>query len=199
MAQPNILDIQGVLVSSDVLTTFFSCDLEACKGACCIEGDGGAPVTDVEEGKMAAAFPDIKQFLRDEAVRQVEEKGFTYIDGDGDKVTQLLNGRECVFTCFESDGSARCSFEKGFTSGVSPDFYKPLSCHLYPVRLSKVGDTVAVNYHRWKPICEPARRKGQREGMRLYRFLRESLTRAFGQEWYSELETVADLYLKSYE
>lgn len=195
---PAIIDIQGTLVSSDVITTFFVCDLEACKGACCIEGDGGAPVSGGEEASMREAFPDIKRYLRNEAVREVEKRGFAYTDSDGDRLTTLFRGRECAFTCFEKDGSARCAFEKGHTEGVSPSFFKPISCYLYPVRLSMVGEMVAVNYHRWKPICEPARKLGRAKGVRLYQFLKGPLTGAFGEKWYAELEEVAELYLKNY-
>lgn len=195
---PSIIDIQGVLVSSDVITTYFVCDLDACKGACCIEGDGGAPITLEEEQEMKEAFPDIKEYLRADAVKVAEEDGFSYLDSDGDRVTTLFKGRECVFTCFEKDGSTRCSFEKGYTEGKSPSFYKPISCYLYPVRLSMVGETVAVNYHRWKPICEPARKLGRDKGIRLYRFLEQPLTKAFGKEWYEELKEAAELYLEQY-
>ena len=199
MSKMSIIDIRGILVSSEVITTYFLCDLERCKGACCVEGDGGAPVSEEELPEMERAFPLIKGLLREEAAREAAAKGLTYIDGEGDRLTQLFRGGECAFTCFTSDGSARCAFEKGCSEGISPDFYKPVSCHLYPVRLSKVGDTTAVNYHRWKPICEPARRLGRERGVRLYRFLREPLTRAFGEEWYEELEETAELYLKLYE
>ena len=193
-----ILDIGGVLVSSDVITTYFCCDLDACKGACCIEGDGGAPVTQGEENQMKAAFPDIKDYLRPEAVATVQKEGFAYTDTDGDRLTTLFRGKECVFTCFEADGSARCAFEKGYSEGRSLRFHKPLSCYLYPVRVSQVGDAIALNYHRWKPICEPARLLGRKLDMRLYRFLKEPLTRAYGKEWYEELCLAAELYLQQY-
>ena len=193
-----ILDIRGILVSSDIITTYFCCDLSVCKGACCIEGDGGAPVTAEEEEQMRKAYPDIKAYLRPDAVAAVECDGFTYLDEDGDRLTQLFKDRECLFTCFEGDGSARCSFEKGHTEGKSPSFHKPLSCYLYPIRVSSVGGAQALNYHRWKPICEPARNLGQKLGLRLYRFLKEPLIRAFGSEWYEELDTVAAFYLQQY-
>lgn len=193
-----IIDIEGVLVSSEIFSTFFLCDLGACKGACCIEGDSGAPVTPEEERLMKDAFPIISKYLRKEVITVIEDEGVAYSDEDGDRVTTLYRGAECAFTCFEHDGSARCSFEKGHTEGISPCFYKPLSCHLYPIRVTPVGDTVALNYHRWKPICEPARKLGREKGVRLYRFLRDPLIRAFGEEWYAELSEAAEVYLKEY-
>ena len=148
---------------------------------------------------MEEAFPDIKEYLRSEAVDTVLKDGFAYTDNDGDRLTTLFRGKECVFTCFEPDGSARCAFEKGYSEGRSKSFHKPLSCYLYPVRVTHVGGADALNYHRWKPICDPARVLGRKLGLRLYRFLEEPLTRAYGKEWYEELCLVAEIYLEQYE
>ena len=195
---PHLLMIGETLVSSDLVTVFFACDLDACRGACCVEGESGAPVTEAEERAMERAFPLIRDLLRPEAAAVAEKEGLAYTDQEGDRVTALFRGRECLFACPEASGGVRCAFEKARSEGRKTGFLKPLSCHLYPVRLSRVGETDAVNYHRWKPICEPARRKGRSEGIRLYRFLKEPLIRAFGREWYDELEAAADLYLQQF-
>lgn len=118
-----------------------------------------------------------------------------YTDMDGDLVTNIIEGGRCVFTCSEPDGSCRCAFEKSYTEGRNALFYKPISCHLYPIRMSRVGDSIALNYHRWQPICEPARALGRKLGLRVYQFVKEPLIRAFGEEWYAKLERVADEYL----
>lgn len=192
----SILDVEGILVSSEVIDTYFCCDLEACHGACCIEGDSGAPVLAQEEELVAHAYPLVQDYLPESQQRYVCKHGLTYTDGDGDVVTMIVEGKQCVFTCYEADGCARCAFEKGYTEGRSPHFYKPLSCHLFPIRTQQVGDTLALNYQRWQPICEPARALGKKVGVRVYQFVKDPLIRAFGEEWYEQLCEVAEAYLQ---
>ncbi len=193
----SILDVDGILVSSEVIDTYFCCDLDACHGACCIEGDSGAPVLAQEEPLLEKTYPLVRTYIPEAQQRYIRKHGLTYTDEDGETVTMIAAGRsQCVFTCFEADGSARCAFEKGYTEGANPYFYKPLSCHLFPIRMQRMGDTVALNYERWFPICEPARKHGREVGVRVYQFVKAPLVRAFGEEWYEQLCTVAEAYLQ---
>lgn len=194
--QSHILCVGEVMLSSEIVDTYFCCDLSACGGACCIEGESGAPVLDQEQGVVCEAYPLIEHYLDEESRSYIESSGLMYTDMDGDLVTNIIDGGRCVFTTMSGDGSCRCAFEKGYSEGVNDIFYKPLSCHLYPIRMSMVGDSIALNYHRWTPICEPARALGEKVGLRLYQFVREPLIRAFGEEWYDELVEVAERYLE---
>ena len=186
--------IEDTVVSREVADVYFCCDLEACGGACCVEGDAGAPVLEVEKDPILQALPLVEHLLPQTNREYMAEHGLLYYDDDDELVTQIIRGRECVFTCREEDGSCRCAFEKGYTEGVNPLFYKPISCHLYPIRLTKYRDFIAVNYHKWQ-ICEPALRKGRKLGIRLYRFLKNPLVRAFGEEWYDKLEKEVEIYI----
>lgn len=187
--------IQDTIVSRDLADVFFCCDLEACKGACCIEGESGAPLLEAEREAICKAFPLVQHLLPQQNRAYIEQHGLMYYDQDDDLVTQIIHGRECVFTCFEKDGSCRCAFEKGFSQGCNPVFYKPISCHLYPIRLTKYKDFIAVNYHHW-PICNAALVKGKQEGIRLYKFVKGPLIRAFGEQWHNELDKEIQQYLQ---
>lgn len=191
--------IDDIIVSTDVLETYFECDLEACKGACCIEGESGAPILEVEESLICQAYPCIESYLSDENKSYIEQHGLMYTDLDGEMVTNIIKGRECVFTTFEEDGSARCAFEKAYSEGNNDILYKPISCHLFPIRIQQLHSGQALNYFRWKPICEPAREKGRRNGTRLYQFLKEPLIRAYGEEWYGKLLEQAEEYFRDKE
>ena len=180
-----MLQIQDTLVSFDVVETEFICDLEACRGACCIEGDAGAPIDEEERRKLKEVLPVVWNDLTPAAHRVIEEQGVAYIDEEGDLVTSIVNGKDCVFTCYEPGGMCHCAIEKAYREGKT-DFYKPISCHLYPIRLTAYDTFTAVNYSRWK-ICKAAEVLGRKEGVKVYQFLREPLIRRFGQEWYDEL------------
>lgn len=195
----HILSVGDVLLSSEIIDTYFCCDLAACGGACCIEGESGAPVLDQESDLVCRSYPIIEPYLDDESRDYIADSGLMYTDMDGDLVTNIIDGGRCVFTCAEMDGSCWCAFEKSYSEGVNTVFYKPISCHLYPIRMSQVGGSIALNYHRWSPICEPARALGSSVGMRLYQFVKEPLIRAFGEEWYEELVAVADRYIEGEE
>ena len=191
--------IDDIIVSREVLEVCFHCDLAACRGACCIEGESGAPVLEEEVQAICDAYPHIEPLLPEENRTYIEEHGLIYTDWDGDLVTNIIDGERCVFTTFEPDGSARCAFEKAYTEGIYRGFYKPISCHLFPIRVQKLRSGLALNYSRWQPICEPARALGKREGVRLYRFLEAPLRRAFGDKWYDELLEVAEEYFRERE
>lgn len=189
-----MLLIKDTLVSLDLIERFFVCDLDSCLGQCCIEGDAGAPLLPEEKIAIDNHLHSILPLLNPEARRVVIEEGSSYIDPEGDLVTNIVGGRDCVFTTYAQGGKCLCALEKGFREGSLPHL-KPSSCHLYPVRLKKVGDLTALNLHRWK-ICRSAEKKGREVGIRAYQFLKEPLIRRFGQEWYDELELTANEYLK---
>ena len=184
-----ILDIDGVRVSSDIITEQFCCDLDACKGICCVEGDAGAPVTLEEIAGIEDALDTVWGDMTAQAQAVVDRQGVAYTDPDGDLVTSIVGGKDCVFTCHEG-GCCLCALERAYRMGKSA-FAKPVSCALYPIREKRFANgTVALNYHRWD-VCRDAVRKGKKLGLPLYKFLREPLTRRFGQEWYDTLCEVA--------
>lgn len=191
---PSILQVGDVLLSSDIITEHFCCDLEACLGACCIEGESGAPVTLNEIAALEDAVPKVQHLLTHRALRQIEKEGVAYTDAEFDLVTNILDGKDCVF-CFRNvkqveslpSGCALCAVE-----GKS----KPISCALYPIREKRFKDgTIGLNLHRWR-ICEAARKKGQNMGLPVYQFLREPLIKRFGAGWYEELEALVELLKK---
>lgn len=189
-----MLQIQDTLVSLDLIERFFECDLDSCLGECCIEGDAGAPLTPDEDCRLKDMMPEILPLLSPAARRVIEEEGASYTDPDGDLVTQIIEGKNCVYTCFDKDGKCLCSLEKARREG-KPHFFKPISCSLYPVRLKEYDGFTAVNYHRWK-ICKAAEVSGRAKGLRVFQFLKEPLIRRFGSEWYDELDLTAREYLR---
>lgn len=185
-----IVEIGDFLVSSDIITEFFSCDYEKCKGCCCIIGDSGAPLKDGEEGELRDNFAGYKEFMTPEGMAAINNQGFAIRDYDGDLVTPLVNNEECAYTCFDAKGNCFCAIERSFSQGKCT-FRKPESCTLYPIRVSKLSNgKTALNLHRWK-ICADAYRKGKKEGIPVYIFLREHLIHYFGEEFYSMLEAAA--------
>lgn len=191
-----MLQIQDTLVSLDVVERFFCCDLDKCLGECCIEGDAGAPITESEKKEIERVLPRVWDYLLPAAKKVIEDDGVAYRDIEGDLVTQIVEGKNCVFSCYDADGMCLCAFEKAYREGRS-DFYKPMSCHLYPLRIKEYPTFTAVNYHRWK-ICKCAEVLGRAKGIRVYQFLREPLIRRFGKDWYDELALTCEEYLKQY-
>lgn len=188
--------IQDILVGEDVLKEQFRCNLDACKGACCWEGDFGAPLEAAELETLQQIFEEVKPFLRTEGIRQIEEQGlFAYYDDMKSFGTPLLDGGACAFLTFEKNGIAKCGIEKAFEAGVT-DFRKPISCHLYPIRISKNEqvDFEALNYDRWE-VCSAACTAGKKEKIPVFRFAKAALIRKYGQEFYEELEAAAN-YIK---
>lgn len=191
-----MLQIQHTLVSLDLAERFFCCDLSACLGACCIEGDAGAPITEEENKKIKENLPAVWDDLLPQARKEIEENGVSYIDEEGDLVTAILDGKNCAFTCYAPGGVCLCAFDRAYRQNRIP-WRKPASCALYPLRLTEYHDFTAVNYHRWK-ICRPAERFGRKKGIRLYQFLKDPLTEHFGKEWYDELVAACEAYLAEY-
>lgn len=191
-----MLQIKDTLVSLDLAERYFCCDLDACRGACCIEGDAGAPITRQEYERLREVVPIVADDLTPAGRREISESGVGYVDCEGDLVTTIVGGRECAFCTYAPGGMCLCAIEKAYREGRT-DFRKPQSCHLYPVRIKRYPAFTAVNYHRWK-ICKPAEALGRKLGIRLYEFLKEPLIEAFGREWYDELALTCREYLRQY-
>lgn len=185
--------INDILISDDILQKKFVCDLNACKGACCVEGDSGAPLEDEETRILDDIYEDIKPYLRKEGIAAIEKQGKYLIDKDGDMVTPLVKkGKECAYTVFE-DGKALCGIEKAYLDGKIA-WKKPISCHLYPIRIKKLFTGEALNYQEID-ICKPACKCGKKLDVSLYKFLKEPLIRKYGEEFFEQLEA-ADEYSK---
>jgi len=185
-----MIQIDNTIISLDLVTTKFVCDLAKCKGYCCVHGDSGAPLEDKEAKILEKIYPKIKPYMRESGIKAIEKAGNVHIiDNDGDVVTVLIDNNECSFVVFEN-GIARCAIEKAFNDGKIK-FRKPVSCHLYPVRTKKYKDFEGVNYNKWD-ICKPAVEKGEKENKFLYIFLQDSLKRKYGNEWYNQLVLVAE-------
>jgi hypothetical protein len=184
----------NTLVSLDVLEKEFCCDLDTCRGCCCIEGDAGCPISDEELKRIESILPELLPQMTKEARAVVEQQGLSYLDPSGEQVLSIVNGKDCIFARTDHQGWCYCLIEKAYNAGKI-DFKKPISCHLYPIRLTKVGEYTGVEYHRWD-ICHCARIKGKKLHLPLYQFLKEPLIRRFGQEWYDELELTANEWKK---
>lgn len=180
-----MLQIDDTILSFELFEEKFVCDLASCKGECCIEGDAGAPLEESEVEKIKEILPLIWDDLTPQSQAIIEAQGVSYIDEDDEPVTSIVNGRECVFTYTDESGICKCAIEKAYREGKT-DFYKPISCHLYPIRIQRYNDFTAVNYHRWS-ICNCARTLGSKANVRVYEFLKEPLIRKFGTEWYEQV------------
>ena len=179
-----MIQVENKIISLDIVEKYFACDLNACKGACCVEGDAGAPLLDEEEKTLEKILEKIKPYMREKGLETIEKNGVAAIDSDGDLTTTLVNNKECSFLIFE-DGIAKCSIEKAYNDGKI-NFKKPISCHLFPVRITRHKDFEAINYEKIK-ICKPACECGSKLEIPLYVFLKEALIRNYGQEWYVKL------------
>jgi hypothetical protein len=186
-----MIQIGRTLISEELFTEAFQCDLEACKGACCVEGDAGAPLELEEADLLEQEYAAIAPYLLEEGKAAIEQQGKSVIDSDGDLGTPLVNGGACAYAVFEG-GKALCGIEQAWKAGDTP-FRKPVSCHLYPVRIQSYQSFDAVNYHRWN-ICSPACALGRALQQPVFVFLKDALIRRFGAEWYAELEEVYQLY-----
>lgn len=183
-----MIEHRGTLISEDLFEKRFVCDLNACKGACCVEGESGAPLEPEEDALLRELWPKIRPYIPEKGQRAIDAHGVSEVDDDGDLVTTLVEGRgECAFTVFEN-GIALCGIEKAWKDGVV-DFRKPISCHLYPIRIARLKFHEGLNYHRW-PICKPACECGAKLDVPVFRFLKDALTRKYGAEWYAELEAI---------
>lgn len=189
-----MIEIDDKIVSADLLRECFACDLSQCEGICCVEGSAGAPLEAEEIGELETEYEHFKPFMTPEGIESVERQGFAVLDEEGDLTTPLVRDAECAYACRE-DGITLCAIEKAWREGRTP-FRKPISCHLYPIRLVKFSNgAVGLNYHRWN-VCAPARECGRKLGIPVYKALREPIVRRFGEEFYKALEA-AETYLES--
>lgn len=178
------------IVSEDIIEKDFVCNLSACKGACCIDGEAGAPLEESEIDKLKEIYPIVKSYLRKEGVEAIERQGTHVKTTDGELETPLINGEDCAYVIFDEKGTAMCAIEEAYNQG-EVDWKKPVSCHLYPVRVQEYTEFSAVNYHKWE-ICDDACTLGKEFQVPVYKFVKEALIRKFGEDWYMELENVAE-------
>lgn len=178
--------IGETLISDELYTERFVCDLGVCKGGCCVHGDAGAPLDQEETDQLKIVCDSVRPFMIPEGIRAVEKQGLWVRDDDDELTTPLVDGKQCAYAFFDAEGVAKCAIEAAFDQGLIA-FQKPISCHLYPIRLSRYPHYEALNYHRW-PICDCARKKGKKLKVRVYRFVKDALVRKYGKQWYEELE-----------
>jgi hypothetical protein len=183
-----MVKVGDVLVSDDIREKEFVCNLERCKGACCVEGDYGAPLEGNELDILKRIYPKIKPYLTKEGIKAIEEQGTHVIDPDGDYSTPTIGGRECAYARYDEKGILKCGIEEAYKDGKIK-YQKPISCHLYPIRITKKKEFEAVNYHKWH-ICSPACALGKELQVPLYKFLKDPLIRKYGEDWYNELVKV---------
>lgn len=184
-----MIEIGRTIISLDIFKEQFICDLIKCKGACCVEGDSGAPVQPEEVEEIKINYPKFKKYLPVSHQEEITKQGFSIIDNDGDEVTPLVHNKQCAYSFYDEKGILKCSIEKAWSRGESK-FRKPVSCHLFPVRVTEYKRFDAVNYEKLK-ICIPGRKCGKKNKLPLYKFLKEPLVRKFGEEWFNEVEIAA--------
>ncbi|MBS6459498.1 MAG: DUF3109 family protein [Alistipes sp.] len=191
-----MIEIDGKIVSDDILTECFACDIARCKGECCVDGNSGAPLEMEEADILEEEYENYKPYMTPEGIESVERQGFMVVDCDGDYTTPLVDDAECAYS-YRENGITLCAIEKAFREGKC-SFRKPISCHLYPIRLINLSNgTIGLNYHRWN-VCSSACENGRKLGIPVYKSLREPIIRRFGEEFYKALECAEDL-LKSYD
>jgi Protein of unknown function (DUF3109) len=178
------------IVSEEIIEKDFMCNLSACKGACCIDGDAGAPLEEEEARILQKKYPKIKPFLRQEGIQTIEKQGQFITTKEGELETPLINNTNCAYVSFDDRGVALCAIEEAYNQGVI-SWKKPVSCHLYPVRVKDYSEFSAVNFHKWQ-ICDDACTLGKELQVPIYKFVKEALIRKFGEDWYLELEKVAN-------
>ena len=184
-----MFQLNKTIISEEILEQEFVCNLSACKGACCVDGDAGAPLTQEETQILVDIYPKVKPFLRPEGIQAIEEQGAFVIGTDGEYETTLIEGKDCAYVIFDGQ-TALCGIEQAYNEGIV-DWKKPVSCHLYPIRVKEYSDFAAVNYHKWH-ICSDACALGKELQVPVYKFVKEALIRKFGEQWYQELEKVAE-------
>lgn len=177
------------IVSEDILEKDFVCNLSACKGACCVEGDAGAPLEEDEAKTLNEIYSKVKPFLRAEGIKAIEKQGAYITSEEGELETPLIDGAECAYVFFDQKGTALCAIEEAYNKGIV-NWKKPISCHLYPIRVKDYSEFSAINYNKWH-ICDDACTLGKELQVPVYKFVKEALIRKFGEDWYMGLEKVA--------
>lgn len=188
-----MIQLGKTLVSEDIIEKDFVCNLSACKGECCIDGDAGAPLEEEELQILMDVYPKVKPYLRKEGIQAIEEQGL-YTVSEGEYETTLIDNKDCAYVIFDDKNVALCGIEEAYNQGEI-SWKKPISCHLYPVRVQDYTEFSAVNYHKWE-ICDDACSLGEELKVPVYKFVKQALIRKFGEDWYSELEVVAREYKK---
>ena len=192
-----MIQIDDKLISEDIFSEEFVCNLSKCKGACCVEGDVGAPLDKNETEILDRLYPKIKSYLTEDGIKAIEEQGtWTTDPSDGDFVTPMVENRECVYVTFDEKGITKCGIEKAYEDGAI-DWQKPISCHLYPIRATEYRTFTALNYHEW-PICNDACTLGKELQVPVYKFLKTPLIRKYGEEFYQTLSDAADEWKKEF-
>lgn len=191
-----MIQIDDKLISEDLFSEEFVCNLAKCKGICCVEGDAGAPLDEDETKILDEIYPKIKSYLRPEGIQAIEEHGTYTLDFEGDLVTPLVNNAECAYVIFDEKGYTKCAIEKAYEDGVI-DWQKPISCHLYPIRITEYSNFSAINYHEWD-ICSDACTLGKELGVKVYQFLKKPLIRKYGEEFYQTLSEAAEEWEKEF-
>ncbi len=189
-----MFQIDNTLVTEDLFEKEFVCNLNACKGICCVEGDSGAPLLEEEKAILDDIYEKVKPYLSPEGIKAIENQGKYIIDFQGELTTPLINGKECAYVVQDENGMYHCGIEKAYNE-KKINWQKPISCHLYPVRVKDYSGFKAVNYDKWD-ICSAACELGKELSVPLYKFLKEPLIRKFGEEWYHDIEAVAEEYYK---
>ena len=181
-----MIQIDDKIISLELFTEKFICNIAKCNGICCVEGDSGAPLTEEEGEIIEKIYPKIKHLLSPEAIKTIGEEGTSVVDFEDELVTPIIHGKECVYTFFDTKGGVHCAIEMAWKQGLV-NFRKPISCHLYPIRTRKLTEGEALNYDVW-PICCDARQLGEKEGVPVYKFLKEPIIRKYGEAFYHEME-----------
>ena len=180
------------IVSEEIIEKDFVCNLSACKGACCVDGEAGAPLDEEETKILEEIYPKVKPFLRKKGIAEIEKQGKWIVNEWGEKETPLIDGADCAYVIFDNKKTALCGIEEAYNQGAI-DWKKPISCHLYPIRVKDYNEFSAVNYHKWE-ICDDACSLGKELQVPVYKFVKQALIRKFGENWYAELEKVAEKY-----
>jgi len=189
-----MFQLGNTIVSEDIIEKVFVCNLTACKGACCIDGDAGAPLDKNEIIILEEIYPSVKPYLRKESVEAIEKQGVFITNGDGEHETPLIDGADCAYVIYDENNIALCAIEESFNRGEI-DFVKPISCHLYPIRIQDYSKFAAINFHSWK-ICDNACNLGKELQIPVYKFVKKALIRKFGENWYNDLEEAAKVHQK---
>jgi len=190
-----MIQIEDTLISDDIFEKKFVCDLNACKGECCIQGDAGAPLEFDELDILEEIIEKVKPYMRKEGLEAIEKTGVFEIDTDGEYVTPLIHGKECAFVTFDEKNIAKCAIEEAYLDKKT-SWKKPISCHLYPIRITKYSEFEALNYHLWQ-VCSDACALGEKLKVPVYQFLKEPLIRKYGEDWYAQLVAAYEYWEKN--
>ena len=190
-----MIEVGHVILTDDIKDEYFVCDLAKCKGACCVEGDLGAPLNEDELGILDDIYPEVAPYLNDKGRAAIEKQGKYILDEDNEYSTPTIKGKECAYAIYDEAGILKCGIELAHREGkidlIAPGYQKPISCHLYPLRIKQYERFEAVNYDRWK-ICKDACTNGMNLQVPLYKFLRQPLIRKYGEDWYDELLAIIE-------